>query len=167
MPAQHSIPEEPPRRTLIIVVAVVAAILIGGFFYLLLRTTVTSNQAPRLANAIRPGSPDFEKYQKLIPLDDPPDADESPRALGDIVMTLSTTARNFTGRTITGLEIKGTVVDHDGKPVKDNTVIVIPIKQVPELEPNKTMHVSVLLEGFTDTDDRANIKMEVTGFTLR
>jgi hypothetical protein len=25
----------------------------------------------------------------------------------------------------------------------------------------------VLLEGFTDSDDRANIKMEVTGFTLR
>jgi hypothetical protein len=167
MPAEHSIPEDQPRRTLIIIVAVVAAILIGGFFYLLLRATATSSQSPRLANAIRPGSPDFEKYKKLIVLDDPPDADESPRALGDIVMTLSTTARNFTGRTITGLEIKGTVVDHDGKPVKENTVIVIPIKQVPELEPNKTMHVSVLLEGFTDSDDRANIKMEVTGFTLR
>jgi len=82
-------------------------------------------------------------------------------------MTLSTTVRNFTGRTITGLEIKGSVVDHDGKTVKENTVIVIPIKQVPELEPNKTMHASVLLEGFTDSDDRANIKMEITGFTLR
>ena len=79
----------------------------------------------------------------------------------------SPTVRNFTGRTITGLEIKGSVVDHDGKPVKENTVIVIPIKQIPELEPNKTMHASVLLEGFTDSDDRANIKIEVTGFTLR
>ena len=166
MPAEHSIPEEQPRRTLIIVVAVVAAVLIGGFFYLLLRTTATSNQPPRLANAVRPNSPDFEKYKKLIAFDEP-EADESPRALGDIVMTLSTTVRNFTGRTITGLEIKGSVVDHDGKPVKENTVIVIPIKQVPELEPNKTMHASVLLEGFTDSDDRANIKMEVTGFTLR
>ena len=167
MPAEHSIPEEQPRRTLIIVVAVVAAILIGGFFYLLLRATATSSQSPRLANAIRPGSPDFEKYKKLIALDEPPDADESPRALGDIVMTLTTTVRNFTGHTITGLEIKGTVIDHDGKPVKENTIIVIPIKSVPELDPNKTMHAAVLLEGFTDSDDRANIKMEVTGFTLR
>jgi len=165
MPAQHSIPEEPPRRTLIIVVAVVAAILIGGFFYLLLRTTVTSNQAPRLANAIRPGSTDFEKYQKLIALDEP-EADESPRALGDIVMTLSTTVRNFTGRTITGLEIKGAVVDHDGKPVKEKTLVVIPGRQS-EIDPNKTMKVSLMLEGFTDSDDRANIKMEVTGFTLK
>ena len=91
---------------------------------------------------------------------------------GDINVTLfqdhaPKTVRNFTGRTISGLEIKGSVVDHDGKTVKENTVIVIPIKQVPELEPNKTMHASVLLEGFTDSDDRANIKMEVTGFTLR
>src|SRR5216683_1672843 len=165
MPAQHSIPEEPPRRTLIIVVAVVAAIFIGGFFYLLLRATSTSNQTPRLANAVRPGSPDFEKYKKLIALDEP-EADESPRALGDIVMTLSTTVRNFTGRTITGLEIKGTVVDHDGNPVKENTTVVIPTRQS-ELDPNKTMKVSIMLEGFTDSDDRANIKMEMTGFTLK
>src|SRR5712672_1431456 len=98
MPAQHSIPEETPRHTLIIVVAVVAAILIGGFFYLLLQTTVTSNQSPRLANAIRPGSPYFEKYKKLIALDEP-EADEAKRALGDTVMTLHTTVRNFTGHT--------------------------------------------------------------------
>src|SRR5258706_15391073 len=103
MPAEHSIPEEQPRRTLIIVVAVVAAILIGGFFYLLLRTTVTSNQTPRLANGGRAGSPDFEKYKKLIALDEP-EADESPPPLGDIAMTLSTTGRNFTGHTITRLE---------------------------------------------------------------
>src|SRR5229473_819347 len=166
MPAEHSIPEDKSSRTIIIVVAVIAAVLIGGLFYLLMRKSMRDSPPLRLDNAIRAGSPDFEKYKKLIALDEP-EADESPRALGDIVMTLSTTARNFTGHTITGLEIKGTVVDHDNKPVKENTVIVIPIKQVPELEPNKTMHVSVLLEGFTDTDDRANIKMEVTGFTLR
>src|SRR5258708_36843107 len=81
-------------------------------------------------------------------------------------MRLRKAVQNVQGRTITGVEIKGSVVDHDGKAVKENTVIVIPIKQVPELEPNKTMHASVLLEGFTDSDDRANIKMEVTGFTL-
>ncbi len=81
-------------------------------------------------------------------------------------MTLQTTVRNFTGRTITGLEMHGAVVDHDGKPVKERTLVVIPGRQ-PELEPNKTMKVAIVLEGFTDNDDRANIKMEVTGFTLK
>ena len=165
MPAEHSIQEEKSRRTLIIVVAAIAAAFIAGFFYLLMRSTTAPIAPPTLAGAIRPGSPDFEKYSKLIVLDEK-EADEARRALGDIVMTLHTTVRNFSGRTITGLEIHGAVVDHDGKAIKEITVVVIP-GRLPELDPNKTMKASVLLEGFTDSDDRANFKMEVTGFTLR
>ena len=165
MPAEHTIPEDKPRRTLIIVVAVIAAIVIGGFFYLLLRKSVVPSPPPTLQGAVRPGSPDWDKYSKLIARDDP-EADEAKRALGDTVMTLQTTVRNFTGRTITELEMRGSVVDHDGKPVKERTLVVIPGRQ-PELDPNKTMRVSILIDGFSDSDDRANIKMEVTGFTLR
>lgn len=165
MPAEHTITEDKPRRTLIIVVAVIAAVVIGGFFYLLLRKSVAPSPAPTLQGAIRPGSPDWDKYSKLIARD-VPEADEAKRALGDTVMTLQTTVRNFTGRTITGLEMCGSVVDHDGKPVKERTLVVVPGRQ-PELDPNKTMRVSILIDGFTDSDDRANIKMEVTGFTLR
>ncbi len=165
MPAEHTIPEVKPWRTLVIVVAVVAAILIGGFFYLLLRKTMAPTAPPTLAGAIRPGSPDWEKYSKLIATD-APEADEAKRALGDTVMTLHTTVRNFTGRTITGLEVRAAVVDHDGKPVKERTVVVIPGRQS-DLEPNKTMKVSVMLEGFTESDDRANIRMEVVGFKLK
>ena len=165
MPTDHSIPEDKPRRTLIIVVAVIAAVVIGGFFYLLLRKSVAPGTPPALQGAIRPGSPDWDKYAKLIALDDP-EADEAKRALGDTVMTLQTTARNFTGKTITGLEIRASVVDHDGKPVKQRTLAVIPGRQT-ELDPNKTMRVAIVLDGFTDEDDRANIKMEVAGFILR
>ena len=86
--------------------------------------------------------------------------------MGDTVMSLHTTVRNFTGRTLNGLEIRAAVVDHQGKPVKERTVVVIPTKQA-ELEPNKTMLVQVMLEGMSDTDDRANIKMEVTGFKFK
>lgn len=168
------IPEDKSRRTLIIVIAVAAAVLIGAIFfvlllvaqgYLSLRNTAARRAPSTLASAVRSGSPEWEKYSKLIALDEK-DADEAKRALGDTVMTLHATARNFTGRTITGLEVHAAVVDHDGKPVKERTVVVIPGRQS-ELEPNKTMKVSVMLEGFTDNDDRANIKMEVTGFTLR
>lgn len=165
MPAERTNPEDKSRRTLIIVIAVVAAVFIGGFFYLLLRSTAAPSAPPTLAGAIRAGSPEWEKYSKLIALDEK-DADEAKRALGDTVMTLQATARNFTGRTITGLEIHAAVVDHDGKPVKERTVVVVPGRQS-ELEPNKTMKVSVMLEGFSDSDDRANIKIEVTGFTLK
>src|SRR5436853_2915269 len=125
MPAEHTIPEEKSNRTLIIVVAVIAAVLIGGFFYLLLRKSVAPSPPPTLQGAIRRGSPDWDKYSKLIALDDPED-DEAKRALGDTVMTLQTTVRNFTGRTITGLETRSAVVDHDGKPVMERTLLVIP-----------------------------------------
>ena len=75
--------------------------------------------------------------------------------------------RNFTGRTLRGLEIKGSVVDRQGQPVRERTVVVIPTQQQPELEPNRTMLVVIRIEGMTDADDRANIKMEVTGFKFK
>lgn len=165
MPVEHNIPEDKPRRTLIIVVAIVAAILIGGFFYLLLRGTMGGTQTASLENSVRPGSADWDKYSKLIALDEP-EAEEAKRALGDIVMTLRTTVRNFTGRTIIGLEMRATVVDHQNQPVKARTLVIIPGRR-DELEPNKTMQVGINVEGMTDNDDRANIKMEVTGFKLK
>ena len=165
MPIEHAIPQERSRLPLIIAIAVVAAVIISGAFYLLMKKTMGPTPPPTLSGAIRAGSPDWQKYIKLIALDDP-EADESPRALGDIVMTLHTTARNFTGRTITGLEVRAAVLDHQDHPVKEETVVVIPGRQT-ERDPNKTMRVSILIDGFTDEDDRANIKMEVTGFILR
>ena len=159
-------PEDKSRRKLIIFVAAFAAAFIAGFFYLLLRNTAAPTAPPTLAGAVRQGSPDFEKYGKLIVLDEQ-DADEAKRTLGDTVMSLHAIVRNLSGRTITGLEIHGAVVDHDGKPVKERTIVVIPSKQYPELDPNKTMKAFVNLEGFKDSDDRANFKMDVTGFTLK
>lgn len=153
------------RRKLIIVVAVMAAVVIAVVFYFLLRASSGGSVEPVLEGAIRAGSPEFEKYHSQIVLD-PPEADEAKRALGDIVMNLQTTVRNFTGRTLNGLEIKAAVVDHQGKSVRERTVVVIPTKQS-ELAPNKTMLVVVRLEGMKETDDRANIKMEVTGFRFK
>lgn len=153
------------RRKMIIVVAVVAALVIAGVFYFLMRASSGGNVEPVLEGAVRAGSPEWDQNHSKIVLD-APEADEAKRALGDIVMNLQTTVRNFTGRTLNGLEIKGAVVDHDGRPVKERTVIVIPGRQ-PELEQNKTMLVTVRLEGMTEKDDRANIRMEVTGFKFK
>jgi hypothetical protein len=166
MPAEHSIPEDKSRRTLIIVIAIVAAVLIGGVFYLLMRSSARPPAPPtQLTGAVRPGTPDFEKFGKLIPLDEP-EAIQATSVLGGLQMDLSTTVRNFTGRPIVGLEIRAAVVDHQNQPVKERTVVVVP-GQRDELEPNKTMKVNVKLDGMKESDDRANIKMEVTGFRLK
>jgi len=158
--------ETESNRTLIIGVAVGAAVVIAVLFYLLMRAGGSSGAGePTLQGAIRAGSPEFDKYKPSIVLDDA-EATEAKRALGDIVMGLQTTVRNLTGKTLTGLEIRAAVVDYDGKPVKERTVVVVPDRR-PDLPPNKTMTVNVMLEGMKDTDARANIKMEVTGFTIK
>ena len=153
------------NRTLIIVVAVVAAIAIAGLFYGLMRLGGGGGGPAGLQGAIREGSPQFAENKKNIVLDDP-EATEAKRALGDITMTLQTTVRNLTGKTLSGLEIRAAVVDYEGKPVKQRAVVVVPTK-VPELAPNKTLPVAVTLDGMSDTDARANIKMEVTGFKFK
>jgi hypothetical protein len=164
-PEQQVPDADDSRRTIIIVVAVIAAIAIATLFYFLMRASGGGTVEPTLEGAIRAGSPDFEQYASQIVLD-PPDAYESKRALGDIVMNLQTIVHNFSGKTLTGLEIKGMVVDHQGKPVNQRAVVVIPTRQ-PELENNRSMAVRVMLEGMTDKDDRANIKMEVSAFRFK
>ncbi|HKO62624.1 MAG TPA: hypothetical protein VJV03_15770 [Pyrinomonadaceae bacterium] len=154
------------RRKIIIIVAVVAAVILALLFYFLMRASTTRPPDPLLPNAIRTGSADWNTHASKIHVD-APEATESKRALGDIVMNLQTTVRNFTGRTLTGLEIKGSVVNRQGQPVRERTMVVIPSAQQPELEPNRMMMVFITLEGMTDADERANIKMEVTGFTIR
>ncbi|MDQ5845954.1 MAG: hypothetical protein M3539_11750 [Acidobacteriota bacterium] len=154
------------RRKVIIIVAVVAAIVLATLFYFLMRASSGVRVDPSLESAIRAGSPEFAEYQPKIVLD-APEATEAKRALGDIVMNLQTVARNFTGRTLSGLEIKGSVVDHQGKPVRERTIVVVPTPQNPELEPNRTMLIRIPIEGMTEADDRANIKMEVTGFKFK
>jgi flagellar basal body-associated protein FliL len=154
------------RRKVIIIVAVVAAIILATLFYFLMRASSGVRVDSTLEGAIRAGSPEFAENQPKIVLD-APEATEAKRALGDIVMNLQTVARNFTGRTLSGLEVKGSVVDHQGKPVRERTMVVVPTSQNPELEPNRTMLIRIPIEGMTEADDRANIKMEVTGFKFR
>jgi flagellar basal body-associated protein FliL len=154
------------RRKVIIIVAVVAAIILATLFYFLMRASSGIRVDPTLEGAIRAGSPEFAENQPKIVLD-APEATEAKRALGDIVMNLQTVARNFTGRTLSGLEVKGSVVDHQGKPVRERTMVVIPTSQNPELEPNRTMLIRIPIEGMTEADDRANIKVEVTGFKFK
>ncbi len=165
--SERQIPDaDDSRRKIIIIVAVIAAIAIAGLFYLLMSAVGTNTQEPTLQGAIRAGAPEFAQYQSRIVLD-PPEADEAKQALGGIVMNIWSIAHNFTGRTLTGLEVKASVVDQQGKPVKERTIVVLPNGQQAELEQNRAMLARVRIDGFSDSDLRANIKMEVTGFRFK
>jgi hypothetical protein len=158
------------RRKVFIVVGLVTALLVAGMIFWATRPHVANNAnvEPHLEGALRAGSPEFEQLRQYTKVDFIPDEDatESTRPLGDIVMEMRPKVRNFTGRTITGLELQATVVDLDNKPVQTHTVIAIPRLQ-PELEPNKVLEVPIRMEGFKKTDVRANIHIEVTGVKVK
>jgi uncharacterized membrane protein YqiK len=156
------------RRIIFIVVAVLSLLLILGLFFWMRsasKTVAGDTQQQRLEGGIRAGTPEFEQYRQKV-IRDAPEATQAKRALGDIVMTLRTTVRNFSGRTLNGLEMYAAVVDTQGRPVKERTVVVIPTRR-PELDNNETMDVPITLERFTDSDDRANIKMEITAIRFK
>lgn len=156
------------RLTIFLVVGVISLLLIGGIVYLARRPAGGDSNQVRLEGALRIGSPEFDKYKALITVDKP-EATEGARAIGDIQMRLTTTVRNFTGKTIDGLEIRGAVVDMEGNTVKERTIIVIPnnARGTLELEHNKTLDVPIVLEGMSKEADRANIKMEVTAIRFK
>ena len=87
-------------RKIIIIVAILAAIVLATLFYFLMKASSGPPPAdPVLQGAIRSGSPEWNENSSKIVLD-APEATEAKRALGDIVMNLQTTVRNFTGRTL-------------------------------------------------------------------
>ena len=158
------------RRKVFIVVGLLTALIVAGMVYWAMRPHTPNNSSAelRLANALRAGAPEFNDLRSKIVVDFVPDEDafESTRPLGDIVMELHPKVRNFTGRTVTGLELQCTVVDLDNKPLQTKTVIPVPRIQ-PELEPNKVLVVPIRMEGFKKEDVRANIRVNVTGVIVK
>ncbi|MDQ3801105.1 MAG: hypothetical protein M3384_16910 [Acidobacteriota bacterium] len=143
-----------------VIVAILLFISTTGFY-----STCTSRQAvqqTQLEGAVREGTPEFEALTKRIVIQtDENNTMQSPTGMGTITMFIRGKIRNFTGKTLTGLEIKTTVIDQLEKPVKEKTLIVVP-NQKERFEPNETMPVSVMIEGFSKDDDRAMIRWKVT-----
>ncbi len=158
------------RRKVFIIVGLATALLVALMVFWATRPRQRNDREvqPQLANAIRAGAPEFAALRQQIAVDFVADEDttESTRPLGDIVMVMQPKVRNFTGRTITGLELQATVVDLDGKPLQTKTVIPIPHTQS-ELAPNKVLAVPIRMEGFRKDDVRANIQIVVTGVIVR
>lgn len=163
---------EASRRKIFIIAAIVSALLIAALVFWATRsgTNNVAGQQPQLEGAIRVDSPEFAQLrEKIIVEPEPDEATQSTRPVGDIVMTLRPKVRNFTGRTITGLELLATVVDLDNNPVRQRTRIAIPDAETgqSELEHNKVLVVPIRMEGFKKEDVRANIRVEVTGVRFK
>jgi hypothetical protein len=137
-------------------------ILLAAMLVAALQPTKQQIEQSSMEGAAREGSPEFETLTKRIAIsNDEKNTMQSPTGLGTIVMNIAGRIRNMTGKTLTGLEIKVAVVDQLNNPVKEKTLVVVPTQRE-RLEPNETMPVRVMMEGFSKDDDRAMIRWVVT-----
>ena len=160
------------RRKIFIGAAIASALLIALLVFWATRSgSQGAGQEPQLEGALRAGSPEFAQARERIVVDfnSEDDTTESTRAIGDIVMVMRPKVRNFTGRTISGLELQATVIDLANNPIQQRTKIAIPNVEIgqSELEPNKVAVIPIRMEGFRKEDVRANIRIEVTGVRFK
>jgi hypothetical protein len=80
----------------------------------------------------------------------------------NLVLELMATVRNKTGRIISGLEMRGVILDAQNSTVRERTVVVISARQT-VLEPDEAINVRILLESISKDSDRAHIVLEITG----
>lgn len=146
------------------VAAIVAALVGAGVVaFLLNRPTTQEAQQQTMEGAFREGSPEFAALTKKIAIENDTErfSTESPTAMGTIQMSIWGKVRNLSDKTLTGLELKVTVVDLAEKPIREKTVIVIP-KQQDSLASFQTLSVNVVMDGFKKEENRANIHWKVT-----
>ncbi len=159
------------RRKVFIAVGLLTAIIIALMVYWATRPRTPNNTRTELhlENALRAGSPEFEQLRQKLVVEFVPDNDafESTSALGGLSMTMRPKVRNFTGRTLGGLELQATVVDLEGQPVQSRAYVFPRPGQAFELENNKVFEPLLVMEGFKKEQVRANIRVEVTGLTVK
>jgi hypothetical protein len=147
-----------------IITAVIALLVAGMQYVALTQPYVSSYSAPRLERALRPGEPGFEQFREQIVIGELVGT-EKLHPFNNLAVQVTATVRNSTGRTITGLEMRGAIANAQDSTLRERTVVVIPARQT-VLEPEETINVRVLLEGINPDSQRANILLEVTGLSF-
>ena len=163
---QGNLKENKKNPVFLAVMGIGTLIVAGLLVWLLMTPSQTQNATPRLEGALREG-PQFEELRKKIVVDKNEDFTTEQRSVsGDLAMNLVGVVRNFTGKTLTGLEIVGSVVDEKGNVVREKTAIILPNDRQEKIDPNKTMPFTIVVSGFEKTDDRANFKFQISGLKV-
>ena len=153
---------EADRSRLVIyaAVAVVAALLIGGLAYLARRPPAAPGEE-RLEGAVRPGEPGFPGDKLVVDFDPDEDATIGANALGNYVVTMKPTVRNFTGRVVNGLEFRAAGLDLQGQPIRQRTYVA-----EEEIETNRTSAPAIGLN-FPADNRPAQLRLELTGVRFK
>ena len=156
---------EPELRWPIVILAAVITMIIAlvaaGLHFVAMTQPVNSYSSPRLSSSLRPGAREFEQVREQIEIAQLLGT-EQVHPFNSLAVDLTAIVRNNTGRTISGLEMRGAIVDAQKSTVRERTVMVIPARQT-ALEPGEAIGVRVLLESISKDSERADMVLEVTG----
>jgi hypothetical protein len=125
---------------------------------------VRPDARPRLEGALRPGMPEFERLREKIIVEQLTAA-EAPGPPSDFAVEVNATVRNTTDRTLSGLEMRGLIVDERMSVVRERSVVVIPSRQT-ALESGEAIRVRILLDDVRPDDSRSGMLMEVTAIRI-
>jgi hypothetical protein len=154
--------EEPDKSRAVIYLAVtaLAGLLVLGLVYMTRQPTVKPGEE-RLANAVRPGEAGFPGDKLVVDFDPDEDATIGANALGNYVVTMKPTVRNFTGRVVNGLEFRAAGLDLQGKTIRERTYVA-----EEEIETNKTAAPAIGIN-FPPDNRPAQLKLELTGVRFK
>jgi|SRR5436190_14964906 len=160
-------PEEKKGINKVFIVALLIGIAVIGAVIgvLSLKPSSEEQTAKILEGSFREGSPEFDEMTKDIIISTDQNTIQSPMITGTISMFINGKIRNKGTRTFNALEINVAVVTQFNKVLKERRILVVPT-QVPRLEPDQTIPVTLSLDGFSKDDDRANIRWKVTAIRV-
>ena len=124
------------------------------------RPSLDDRMAQVLASAVHEGDPGFTELTNDVVLSND-NSIESPMATGKISMFLHGKAFNRGSHTITVLEVEARVVTKTNDVLRQRKMLVVPLQQS-ELRPGDTIPLTMTMDGFEKSDDRANIRWKVT-----
>ena len=156
---------EPELRWPIVLLAAaittLLALLTAGLYYVAMtRPDVNYHKEPRLEGALQPGQPEFEEFRRHIAIEQLVGT-EKVHPFDTLAVAMTATVRNNTGRNISGLELRGAILDRTNTNVRERTVLIIP-RQQKILESGEAINTRILLESIDKESDRAHLVMEVT-----
>jgi hypothetical protein len=155
---------EPELRWPIVILAALLtaaiALLAAGMHYVT-QPIVTPNVAPALERALYTGQPEFEQFREQIVIEQLV-GKEKVHPLNNLAVEITALVKNKTGQKISGLEMRGAILDAQNFTVRERRVVVIPARQT-ILEADEAINVRILLESIDKDSDRAHAVMEVTG----
>ena len=161
--------KEPELRWPIVLIAAlitmaIALLLTTMHFVVSTTPLVNRSSQPRVEWMLQPGHSEFDQVRQQISIEQLI-GNEKVHPFNNLVVELTGVVRNETGQTISGLEMRGAIVDTENSIVRERTVAVIPLQQT-ALENNEALNVRILLEGIDRDSDRARAVLEVTGITF-